>query len=174
MTDNELLSALSDMLDDKLDKKLDEKFDEKLKPIKDDIKILKDDMKIVKGDIKALQDDMITVKTDIKSLQDDMITVKADIKSLQDDMITVKADIKGLKDKMEHVENKLNIISIEHENIIIPRLNEIEQCYLSTYKRYVDTTEMMEKKMEMFDVVWVTVEGHSEQILELQKLRKTS
>ena len=123
MTDHELLSALSDMMDTKL------------KPIKDDIKILQDDMKIVKGEIK--------------SMKGDIINMKADIKGLQKDMITVKADIKGLKDKMEHVENKLNIISIMHENKIIPRLNDIEQCYLSTYKRYVDTTEKMEKKMDI-------------------------
>ena len=134
MNDSELLSALSDM------------FDEKLKPIKDDIKIL----------------------------QDDMIIVKGDIKDLQKDMTSVKADIKGLKDKVKHIDEKLNIISIEHENIIIPRLNEIEQCYLSTYKRYVDTTELMEKKMEMFDVVWITVGEHSKQIQELQELQKTS
>ena len=162
MSDNELLSALSDMMDTKL------------KPIKDDIKILQDDMKIVKGeiksmklDIKVLQDDMITVKADIKSLQDDMITVKADIKSME-------VDIKGLKDDMKHADEKLNKICIMHEHNIIPRLQGIEECYLSTYKRYVDTTEKMEKKMEMFDVVWITVEGHSEQILELEKLQKTS
>ena len=55
-----------------------------VKPIKDDIQILKYDMQNVKGDIHIL-------KEDVKNLKDDMKNVKGDIIVLKDDIKTIKS-----------------------------------------------------------------------------------
>ena len=64
-----------------------------VKPIKDDIQILKEDMQNVKGDIHILKDDMKNVKTDVKNLKDDMQNVKADIKAIKS-CPTIKKELK--------------------------------------------------------------------------------
>lgn len=79
MTNEELLSAMSDMIDRKLDEKLDQKLDQKLKPIYTRLDILE-----VKQDrtIKKLDDFQLDMKVferntnrNICKLQDEMDTV---------------------------------------------------------------------------------------------------
>ena len=62
MVDQELLSAISDLLDEKLDEKLEEKleakFEEKLRPIRQDIDELKADNKLIHIKLDSLESDV--------------------------------------------------------------------------------------------------------------------
>ncbi len=68
MKDNELLSAIEDLLD----RKLDEKLDSRLKPIETDIKEMKTDIRTLKGEMKEVKTDIQTMKTEIYVMKEDI------------------------------------------------------------------------------------------------------
>ena len=65
-----------------------------LKPIIDDIQILKADVHILKEDVKVLKDEVKVLKQDVKVLKNDVKILKEDVKILQsfhkDDLELVK------------------------------------------------------------------------------------
>jgi len=72
----------------------------------------------------------------------------------------MERDIHALQDNV----NKINLTL---ENIIIPRLDTIESCYLDTYKRYQKYADKMETAFADIEMLKQVVADHSE---KLQKL----
>ena len=68
MTDNQLLSAMSDMLDQKLDTRL--------KPIESDIREMKAEMQDMKTDIKNMKAEIRDMKTDIQNVKTEVHNLK--------------------------------------------------------------------------------------------------
>lgn len=68
MTDNQLLSAMSDMLDQKLDTRL--------KPIESDIREMKAEMQDMKTDIQGMKAEMQDMKTDIQNVKTEVHNLK--------------------------------------------------------------------------------------------------
>ena len=64
-----------------------------VKPIKDDIQILKEDMQNVKGDIHILKEDVKNLKDDMKNVKGDIIVLKDDIKAIKS-CPTIKKELK--------------------------------------------------------------------------------
>lgn len=64
--------------------------------------------------------------------------------------------------RLDKVESDLSYVKVvQLENTVIPRLNTIEQSYLDTSKRYLDSTEHIEEMSSDIDVLKHTVEKHS-------------
>ena len=131
------------MTDNEMLLALSDLFDKKLKPVKDDVKTLKDDVKILKDDVKTLKDDVGTLKNDVGALKDDVGVLK-------DDVGTLKDDVKALK--------------LQNENDILPRLQNIESCYTSTYTRYKNGAEQIEAMQADIDIMKKVISEHSEKL----------
>ena len=73
--------------------------------------------------------------------------LKADIQRLDSKIDTVEQKIKTVEHNLEAVtqnlEAKIHLIDMKLDNMIVPRLNEIESCYLSTYERYSRETDKL-------------------------------
>ncbi len=115
---------------------MDERLDRRLKPIESDIKTMKGDIKEIKNEQKIMKNDLRAVKNEVK---------------------TVRAEVKTLK-------NELQRVKLFQENIIMPRLNEIEACYTSTYDRYKEHADRMERTYDDVAVLKQVVTGHSEKL----------
>lgn len=50
------------------------------------------------------------------------------------------------------------------EEEVIPRLKEIESCYLSTYERYRKGVNQFDTLQSDVDVLKIVVQGHSERL----------
>lgn len=72
-----------------------------------------------------------------------------------------------MEDRMDQLEVSVKKINITLENDIKPRLQNIEECYLSTYQRYKERTEQIDKIQEDVDVLKRVVGEHS---VKLQKI----
>ena len=72
-----------------------------------------------------------------------------------------------LDKKLKHVNDRLKKIELTQENDILPRLQNIEACYTSTYKRYQTGIEQIEAMQADIDVMKSVIREHSE---KLQKL----
>lgn len=69
--------------------------------------------------------------------------------------------------KLKPVNDRLKKIELTQENDILPRLQNIEACYTSTYKRYQTGIEQIEAIQADIDVIKSVIREHSE---KLQKL----
>ena len=69
--------------------------------------------------------------------------------------------------KLKPVNDRLKKIELTQENDILPRLQNIEACYTSTYKRYQTGIEQIEAMQADIDVMKSVIREHSE---KLQKL----
>lgn len=69
--------------------------------------------------------------------------------------------------KLKPVNDRLKKIELTQENEILPRLQNIESCYTSTYKRYQSGIEQIEAMQADIEVMKRVIREHSE---KLQKL----
>ena len=122
-----------------LDTKLEEKLEEKLQPIKEEIHVLKEDVRDLKEEVHVL---------------------KEDVGVLKDEVHIMKGRICVLQEDVQHVK-------LYQENILEPRLNTIEACYTSTYGRYQNDVDRMEKAFDDIDMLKQTVARHSEQLKKM-------
>ncbi len=69
--------------------------------------------------------------------------------------------------KLKPVNDRLKKIELTQENEILPRLQNIESCYTSTYKRYQSGIEQIEAMQADIEVMKSVIREHSE---KLQKI----
>lgn len=69
--------------------------------------------------------------------------------------------------KLKPINDRLKKIELTQENDILPRLQNIEACYTSTYRRYASGIEDMEALKADMEIVKKVVAEHSE---KLQKI----
>lgn len=72
-----------------------------------------------------------------------------------------------LDKKLKPVNDRLKKIELTQENDILPRLQNIEACYTSTYKRYQTGAEQIEAIQTDIEIIKKVVAEHSE---KLQKI----
>ena len=72
-----------------------------LKPIIDDIQILKADVHILKEDVEVLKYEVRVLKEDVKILKDDVNVLKDEVKVLKQDVKVLKNDVKILKEDVK-------------------------------------------------------------------------
>lgn len=72
-----------------------------------------------------------------------------------------------LDSKLQPMEKRTKNIELLLENDILPRLQNIESCYTTTYRRYSNGIEEMEALQADMDIVKKVVAEHSE---KLQKI----
>ena len=106
MTDNELLTAISDMLDKKLSKEL--------QPIKDDLANVKDDLADVKDDLSKVKNDLTSVRLHIENVTDRNISLLA-----ENHMTLINKLNQAIKvsDKTTMYEIQVNILSSKVEKL---------------------------------------------------------
>ncbi len=132
MTDKEILLAMSDML----------------QPIKSDIQDMKGDIRELKEDVQGLKEDVQGLKEDVRVLKKDMQVLKGEVRVLQSDM--------------EEVKDRLTKIELTQENTMLPRLQNIESCYLSTYERYKESLRDNEELKRDVSVIKVVLTDYGE------------
>ena len=139
MDNKELLLAISDMMDLKLDSihVRMDTFDTKLDAVKERLS----------GEIRVLD---------------------AKIDSVEEKL---SADISALDAKIDSVEEKLSAdirtINVSLENVVIPRINHIEQCYLATSERYINDSGRIDGLLIDVQVIKSIVQDHSTQLQKI-------
>ena len=139
LTNDDLL-AISQLLDVKLKAEI--------QPIKNEIQTLKSEIQYVRTELQA---EIQSVRTELQ----------AEIQSVKTEL---QAKIQSVK---VNLETEIRQIKLFQENQIMPRLNTIEACYLSTYERYKDSVEGYEALQADNEIMKQVIMEHSG---KLQKL----
>lgn len=69
-----------------------------------------------------------------------------------------------LDKKLKPINDSIKKINLTHENDILPRLQNIESCYTSTYKRYQIGVEEIEAMQNDIEVMKSVILEHGEKL----------
>jgi len=69
-----------------------------------------------------------------------------------------------LEAKLKPINERTKRLEIVLENDILPRLQNIEACYTSTYRRYEDSTEEIKAALVDIDIMKKVITEHSEKL----------
>ena len=72
-----------------------------------------------------------------------------------------------LDKKLQPIKDDIQFLKLQNENDILPRLQNIEACYTSTYNRYKSGVSQIEAMQTDIDVMKSVIREHSE---KLQKI----
>ena len=150
MNNKELLIAISDMMDQKLDT----------------INVRMDTMENkLSARIDALDAKIDNVENKLSARID---ALDAKIDNVENKL---SAEINALDAKINTVDERLSAeirkINISLENVVIPRINHIEQCYLATSERYINETGRINGLVMDVQVIKSVVQDHSEQLKKI-------
>lgn len=137
MTDNEILLAMTKI-----------------------IQPLRDDIQEIKQDVRELKSDMKEVKQRLDVLEDDSKAAKKDIRKLQ-------KDVRDLQNGVQEVNTRVTRIEILQENETLPRLENIESCYISTFERYQVGSEQIDTMQMDIDIMKKVITEHSSQLQKI-------
>ena len=94
----------------------------------------------------------------ISSMMDQKLgPIQKDISQIQDNMTDIKA-------RMMEMDVRVKRMEINLENEILPRLQNIESCYTSTYERYAKGVDQIENTMQDVALIKTVVTKHSEKL----------
>ena len=140
MTNQELLTAMSDMMDEKLDTR-----DEKLKKTMSDM----------------MDEKLDTRDEKLKKTMSDIMDEKLE---------PLKVDIADMKEDISDLKTRVTKLEVDNETIIIPGINELRVAYNSEFDKYQVSIEDHERLVTDVDALKTVVPHHSEQIAELQQV----
>lgn len=137
MTDSEILLALSKMLE----------------PIGNDVRELKTQMGRLETRMERLEERVGRLEERVERLETQMEELKTRVERLE----TQVEDLKTTKETTKK-------ISLVLEVEMLPRLQNIEECYLSTFQRYQDSISEHEEMKKDIAVLKTVVKDHSKQL----------
>ena len=113
--------------------------------------------------ISDIMDEKLDAITVSMSTMEEKLSTKID--AVENKLST---DIRALDAKIDTVDEGLSkdirAINISLENVVIPRITHIEQCYLATSERYINETGRINGLVADVQVIKSVVQHHSEQL----------
>ncbi len=83
---------------------------------------------------------------------------------LKEDVQVLKEDVQVLKEDVADLKIRVKKIELTQETQILPQLNTIQECYISTYNRYKTSVDDYEEMKLDISVLKNVVAQHSEKL----------
>ena len=111
-------------------------------------------------------EDLLAISQMMEEMLDRKLDAKLDarLKPIEHELKVLRTEVDGLKKEVDTLKTEIHQIKLFQENIIMPRLNDIEACYTSTYQRYKDHADRMEQTYEDVALLKKVVASHSEML----------
>ena len=110
----------------------------------------------------------------VAKLEERMTALEKRVTKLEERMTVMEERMTVMEGRMTAVEDRMTIneghmlkVELLLENDMLPRLQNIEACYTSTYRRYQFRTEQIDTMQEDVNVLKKVVQEHSEMLLRL-------
>ena len=115
----------------------------------------------------VVEDVVVSIKEDVAALKEDVAALKEDVAVLKEDVAVLKEDVAVLKEDVTALKEDVTKINLTLENIVMPRLCTIEDCYTSTYHRYSEGIGQLETMQMDIDILKETAAQHGERLQRL-------
>ena len=152
MKDNELLLAISNLLDSKLD------------PINDKINQMSDKIIRIEDRLSNVEDRLSNVEDRLSNVEDKIIRMDNRLSDVEGRLTNVEGKIIQMNTSLSRVEDKIIRIELMQENDLLPRLQNIESCYTSTYERYKNSVSDYGAMQQDITIMKQVITEHSEKL----------
>ena len=170
MTDSTLLTAISDMMDTKL-KPVNDRLDKIERTQKEDIlprlSNLEASQQKTEQAVKRLEASQQKTEQAVKRLEVSQQKTDQAVKRLEKSQQKTDQAVQRLEKSQQKTDQAVKRIELTLENNVLPRLQTIESCYLSTFERYQSNADKIEIMQSDIDIIKKTVMKHSEKIQKL-------
>ena len=140
MIDMELLSAIGDLMDAKFEI-FEKKIDAKLEALE----------QRMDAKLEALEQRM-NARFD---------ALEARVAKVEERVARLEDRVTKLEKQVDDIDGRIKKLEYMVEYMLLPRVRHIEECYLSTYKRYKEYCERMEQAFADIEILKITVHEHS-------------
>ena len=72
--------------------------------------------------------------------------------------------LEPIRNDLQDIKGRVKKIELAQENVILPRLQNIESCYTSTYDRYKDNVEDYETMKQDISILKKVLTQHSDKL----------
>ena len=114
-----------------------------------------------------LEERMDHMEERMDRLEERMDHMEERMDRLEERMDHMEERMNSLEKQAEKMERRLGKIEIGQENSILPRLQNIEACYLSTYQRYCVNAGKMEAMEADIGILKQVVTDHSTKLQQI-------
>lgn len=143
MTDNELLLAISEIMD------------KKIEPLKKDINEVKE---TINNDILPR---LGRIEERLDRVEERLDRVEERLDRVEERLDKVEERLDKVEECLDRVEYDVRELKITLENDIKPRLRNIGNCYLTTYRRYQSGVNQIEAMQRDIDIMKEVLVEHS-------------
>lgn len=150
-----------------MERKLLEQILEKVNIVGDDVASVKKDLGVLKEDVGVLKEEVKELREDVEVLKEDVGVLKEEVKELREDVEVLKEDVEVLKTDVNVLQKKVTKIELRMEQDALPRLQNIEACYTSTYRRYSDNVERFDQMEKDIELLKSIATEHSKQLQKI-------
>lgn len=156
MTDNELILTISELMD------------KKLSPINNRLQKVEGKIDIVEKHMDSLETSLNGRMDDLGDRMDNLEGRMDNLEGHIDDLETsVNERFDAVDKRFTQNEEMLRRVSLIQETEILPRLQNIEDCYLSTYKRYQKSAEQTDAMQVDLDIMKKVLIEHSQKLQQI-------
>ena len=117
--------------------------------------------------VNIVGDDVASVKKDVGVLKEEVKELREDVEVLKEDVEVLKEDVEVLKTDVNVLQKKVTKIELRMEQDALPRLQNIEACYTSTYRRYSDNVERFDQMEKDIELLKSIATEHSKQLQKI-------
>ena len=103
----------------------------------------------------------------MESIDKKVDDIQTDVGSLKTDVSKLQTDVGRLQTDMGKLQTDVHMINLKLENDIDGRLQNIESCYTSTYRRYADGIGDIAKMKDDIFALQAVVRRHGEQLAKI-------
>ena len=157
MTNNELYLNISQLIDkafkeqENRDKAMEGRLNDRMDIIENRMDIIENTMDRFDEKLDHVEESL-NAKIDMLDAKIDHVEETLNVKI---DMLDAKVDA-----VQENLSGKIQLINLQLENDVVPRLHNIENCYMSTSLRYQENVDKMERMQIDIDVLKSVVGKH--------------
>lgn len=110
---------------------------------------------------------LIPIENRFDAMQDEIHIMQGEIRNMQGEIRDMQGKIYSIHGEIRDIQGEIHNIRLFQENVILPRLNTIESCYMDTYERYKSYADKIESVFADTELLKKVVSEHSE---KLQKI----
>ncbi|WP_083655140.1 hypothetical protein [Roseburia sp. 499] len=100
----------------------------------------------------------------LKPIEESIQSLEGKVGSLEGKVGSLEGRVQSLEGKVQSMGENIQFLKLQNENNILPRLQNIEACYTSTYERYKNGITKMEQMQTDIDIIKSVVTEHSQRL----------
>ena len=166
MVDEQLLSAIGNLMDQKL-----EPIHKEINEMKADISELKGNISVLKEDVAGLKDDVTVLKEDVSGFKEDITILREDVERTKDDVICMKYDMSELREDVRVINNRIIRVEIVLENDINRQVNILAEGHMDNTRKVDQISDDVADMKEKISVLYTISQRNVREIRRLNRVK---